>query len=110
MRDDNNNTNSHYCISVKDLVKSYDTHNLKRNVIDGISFDIEYGKVFGFLGPNGAGKTTTIKILTGILQPTAGSIKILDKDIKKINFKEIKKRIGVVTKNPSFKSNLKVEL
>src|SRR5919107_5390644 len=107
----NNNTNNRYhhnhhpCISVKHLVKSYGTSHLKRNVIDDISFDIDYGKVFGFLGPNGAGKTTTIKILTGILQPTAGSIKILDKDIKKINnFKEIKRQIGVITQNPSFES------
>jgi ABC-2 type transport system ATP-binding protein len=74
----NNNSNNkqHYCISVKNIVKSYDSSNLKRNVIDDISFDIDYGKIFGFLGPNGAGKTTTIKILTGILQPTAGSIEI----------------------------------
>jgi ABC-2 type transport system ATP-binding protein len=105
-----NNKRYQYCISVKNLVKSYNTYHLKRNVIDDISFDIDYGKVFGFLGPNGAGKTTTIKILTGILQPTAGSIKILDKDIKKINnFKEVKRRIGVVTQNPSFESNLTVE-
>ena len=112
---DNNNTttiitnNNRYCISVKNLVKSYGSSNLKRNVIDDISFDIEYGKVFGFLGPNGAGKTTTIKILTGILQPTSGSIKILNKDLKKNNLIEIKRRIGVVTQNPSFESNLTVE-
>ena len=85
-----NNTNNinnkqHYCISVKNLVKSYDSSNLKRNVIDDISFDIDYGTVFGFLGPNGAGKTITIKILTEILQPTTTrSIKIVEKDIKKI--------------------------
>jgi ABC-2 type transport system ATP-binding protein len=112
MRDSNNsdnNNNHHYCISVKNLVKSYSSKNIKRNVIDDISFDIDYGTVFGFLGPNGAGKTTTIKILTGILQPTAGSIKILDKDIKKNNFKEIKRQIGVITQNPSYESNLTVE-
>jgi ABC-2 type transport system ATP-binding protein len=104
-----NNSNS-YCISVKNLVKTYDSSNSKKIVIDDISFDINYGTVFGFLGPNGAGKTTTIKILTGILQPTQGSIKILDKDIKKNNtFNEIKKRIGVITQNPSFESNLTVE-
>ena len=69
----------------KNLVKSYDSSNLKRNVIDDISFDIDYGTVYGFFGPNGAGKTTTIKILTEILQPTkASSIKILENDIKKI--------------------------
>jgi ABC-2 type transport system ATP-binding protein len=111
MSDNNNNTNNkHYCISVKNLVKSYgSSSNLNRNVIDDISFDIDYGTVFGFLGPNGAGKTTTIKILTGILQASAGSIKILNKDIKKNNFKEIKRQIGVVTQNPSFESNLTVE-
>ena len=111
MRDSNNsdNNNHHYCISVKNLVKSYSSKNIKRKVIDDISFDIDYGTVFGFLGPNGAGKTTTIKILTGILQPTAGSIKILDKDIKKNNFKEIKRQIGVITQNPSYESNLTVE-
>jgi len=108
------NTNHHhylgdYCISVKNLVKSYNTSHLKRTIIDDISFDIDYGTIFGFLGPNGAGKTTTIKILTGILEPTSGSIKILDKEIKKNNFKEIKRRIGVITQNPSFESNLTVE-
>ena len=113
MRNNNNTTTTNHkqcCISVKNLVKSYgSSSNLKRNVIDDISFDINYGTVFGFLGPNGAGKTTTIKILTGILQPTAGSIKILNKDLKNNNFKEIKRRIGVVTQNPSFESNLTVE-
>src|SRR6188472_3803401 len=111
MRDNNNTTtnNKQYCISVKNLVRSFgSSSNLKRNVIDNISFDIDYGTVFGFLGPNGAGKTTTIKILTGILQPTTGSIKIFEKDIKN-NFKEIKRRIGVITQNPSFESNLTVE-
>ena len=104
----NNNSNNRFCISVKNLVKSYNTSNIKRNTIDNISFDIDYGTVFGFLGPNGAGKTTTIKILTGILQPTTGSIKIFEKDVKN-NIKEIKRRIGVVTQNPSFESNLTVE-
>ncbi len=64
----NNDKNKQHSISVKNLVKSYDLSNLKRNVIDDISFDIDYGSVFGFLDPNGAGKTTRIKILTGILQ------------------------------------------
>ena len=106
----NNNNNSYYCISVKNLVKTYESSISKRNVIDDISFDIDYGTVFGFLGPNGAGKTTTIKILTGIVQPTRGSIRIFDKDINKNNnFNEIKKRIGVITQNPSFESNLTVE-
>ena len=85
------NPHYNYCISVKNLVKSYNSSNLKINVINHISFDIDYGTVIGFLGPNGAGKTTTIKFLTGVLQPTAGSIKIQGKDIKN-NFKEIERR------------------
>ena len=105
-----NNNNSSYCISVKNLVKTYKSSISNKNVVDDISFDIDYGTVFGFLGPNGAGKTTTIKILTGIVQPTRGSIRIFDKDINKNNnFNEIKKRIGVITQNPSFESNLTVE-
>ena len=108
-----NNNNNSYCISVKNLVKSYYESSMsKRNVVvvDDISFDIDYGTVFGFLGPNGAGKTTTIKILTGILQPTEGTIRIFDKEINKNNnFNEIKKRIGVITQNLSFESNLTVE-
>jgi ABC-2 type transport system ATP-binding protein len=107
-----NNNNISYCISVKNLVKSYYESSIsKRNVVvDDISFNIKYGTVFGFLGPNGAGKTTTIKILTGILQPTQGYIKIFDKETNKNNnFNEIKKRIGVITQNPSFESNLTVE-
>ena len=104
----NNISNNRSCISVKNLVKSYNSSKVKINAINNISFDIDYGTVFGFLGPNGAGKTTTIKILTGIIQPTTGSIKIFEKDIKN-NFKEIKRRIGVITQNPSFESNLTVE-
>src|SRR5687768_6779280 len=110
INNNNNNNSNSFCISVKNLVKTYNSSKSKRNVIDDISFDIDYGTVFGFLGPNGAGKTTTIKILTGILQPTQGSIKILDKEINKNNnFNVIKKRIGVITQNPSFESNLTVE-
>jgi ABC-2 type transport system ATP-binding protein len=45
--------------------------------VDGISFDIEPGEVVGFLGPNGAGKTTTLKMLSGLLFPTAGEIRVL---------------------------------
>ncbi|MBL8062556.1 MAG: ATP-binding cassette domain-containing protein [Anaerolineales bacterium] len=50
-----------------------------RNVkaVDGISFDIQPGEVVGFLGPNGAGKTTTLKMLSGLLHPTAGSVSVL---------------------------------
>lgn len=47
------------------------------DALKGISFDIEEGELVGFLGPNGAGKSTTLKILTGILHPTSGSVDIM---------------------------------
>lgn len=93
-----------YCIEVSDLRMNYG----RVAAVDGISFDVDYGMVFGFLGPNGAGKTTTIKVLTTLVHPTAGRVGIFGKDIVK-NAKEIKKRIGVVLQEPSFEGNLTVE-
>lgn len=92
------------CIQVSNLYKSYRSVH----AVNGISFDVDYGKVFGFLGPNGAGKTTTIHMLTMLASPTSGVIKIFGKDIIK-HSKEIKKRIGVVLQEPSFEANLTVE-
>src|ERR671922_2761057 len=92
------------CIDVSDLRKSY----RQVHAVDGVSFGVEYGKVFGFLGPNGAGKTTTIKVLTTLVHPTSGSVRIFGRDIVK-HQKEIKKRIGVVLQEPSFEANLTVE-
>jgi ABC-2 type transport system ATP-binding protein len=99
-----NKYNKQYCISVFDLRQTYGSFN----AIDGISFNLEYGKVFGFLGPNGAGKTTTIKILTTLIQPSSGTVKIFGKDILSHSM-EIRKRIGVVMQQPSFEANLTVE-
>src|SRR5262249_49246704 len=45
--------------------------------VDGVSFNVAAGEVVGFLGPNGAGKTTTLKCLTGLLHPTAGTVRVL---------------------------------
>jgi ABC-2 type transport system ATP-binding protein len=96
--------NGSICIHVSDLHKSYG----QVHAVDGISFDVEYGKVFGFLGPNGAGKTTTIKVLTTLVRPTSGVVKIFGKDIVK-HSREIKKRMGVVLQEPSFEANLTVD-
>jgi ABC-2 type transport system ATP-binding protein len=63
--------------------------------VDNVNLRVEAGQFFGFLGPNGAGKSTTIKMLTGLLAPTSGSIRILGGDLQ-ANSAEIKRQIGVV--------------
>ncbi|MEW6605288.1 MAG: ABC transporter ATP-binding protein [Thermoproteota archaeon] len=92
------------CIHVSDLRRSYG----QVHAVNGVSFDVEYGRVFGFLGPNGAGKTTTMRVLTTLVHPTSGTVQIFGKDIVK-HQREIKKRIGVVLQEPSFEANLTVE-
>jgi ABC-2 type transport system ATP-binding protein len=63
--------------------------------VDGIDLRVAPGQFFGFLGPNGAGKSTTIKMLTGLLAPSSGSIEILGLDLEG-NPVEVKRQIGVV--------------
>ncbi|HSF82753.1 MAG TPA: ABC transporter ATP-binding protein [Anaerolineales bacterium] len=78
-------------IEVYDLVRDY--NGLR--ALQGISFAVERGEIFGFLGPNGAGKTTTIKILTGQLRPSSGSARVADCDV--VTEREaLKPQIGVV--------------
>src|ERR671920_302630 len=98
-------TEQQHCISVYELMKYY---NNDIRAINGISFNVKYGKVFGFLGPNGAGKTTTIKILTTLIRPSSGKVHIFGKDVVK-HSSEVRKRIGVVLQQPSFEANLTVE-
>ncbi len=63
--------------------------------VDGVNLTVDSGQFFGFLGPNGAGKSTTIKILTGLLAPSEGRIRILGIDLIE-NPVEVKRRVGVV--------------
>src|SRR5215217_3401812 len=63
--------------------------------VDHINLRVNRGSFFGFLGPNGAGKSTTIKMLTGLLAPTSGTLRVLDLDISAQPM-EVKRRIGVV--------------
>src|SRR6266850_4248759 len=64
-------------LSVDNLSKKYG----EMIAVDGISFKVDRGEIVGLLGPNGAGKTTTINMVLGVLEPTAGSIRIEDIDV-----------------------------
>ena len=67
--------------------------------VDDCTFSVEDGKITGFIGPNGAGKTTTLKMITGILEATEGTITLDGSDIRKKPI-EAKKKIGFVSDNP----------
>jgi len=64
-------------LEVENLTKQYDSFT----AVDRVSFNLAAGEIVGLLGPNGAGKTTTINMILGILKPTAGSIRMLGRDL-----------------------------
>lgn len=82
-------------IEVKNLVKRYGDHT----AVDGLSFTIEEGKIYGFLGPNGAGKSTTMNMITGYLASTEGEILINGHDIME-EPEEAKRCIGYLPEQP----------
>lgn len=65
-------------IETQNLVKRYGD----KTAVNNVSFEVYGGEIFGFLGPNGAGKTTTIKMIVGLLQPTAGIVKVAGYDVQ----------------------------
>lgn len=77
-------------VGVRDLVKVFGTDV---HAVDGITFSVQEGEIFGFLGPNGAGKTTTIRILVALLQRTAGEVSVAGFDPAEAG-SEVRKRIG----------------
>jgi ABC-2 type transport system ATP-binding protein len=79
-------------LRIEGLTKSFDG---KTNVVDGVSFTVMQGEIFGFLGPNGAGKSTTINMLTTILRPTAGDATVCGHDLIKEQT-AVRRDIGVV--------------
>ncbi|HUC84427.1 MAG TPA: ABC transporter ATP-binding protein [Candidatus Acidoferrales bacterium] len=89
-----------------------ETSNLTRDfgkirAVDGVSLRVEAGRFYGFLGPNGAGKSTTIKMLTGLLAPSQGAIRILGEDVGDPKLAlQVKRRIGVVPENLALFDNL----
>ena len=87
-------------------------HNLTRRfgdftAVDSISFDVAPGEVFGFLGANGAGKTTAIKMLIGLLAPTAGDARVAGLDVVK-EIEEVRRRIGYMSQRFSLYEDLTV--
>ena len=84
-------------IQVHDLRKSYG--DLK--AVDGISFGVSAGEVFGILGPNGAGKTTTVEILEGMRAPDSGIAVVNGIDVQK-NPRAVKKIIGIQLQSSAF--------
>ncbi len=76
-------------IEVRGLTKTYGTER----AVDTISFDVQHGEVLGFLGPNGAGKSTTMKVITGYLRPTEGTVFVDGLDVREQAI-DIRKRIG----------------
>lgn len=80
-----------HSIIVEGLTKRYGD----KLALDGVSFKVERGEVFGYLGPNGAGKSTTINILSGLIEPTGGTAVIDGHDLRRERV-EIKRKIGVV--------------
>lgn len=77
-------------IEVRDLRKTYS----ETRAVDGVSFSVEPGEVFGLLGPNGAGKTTTVEIIEGLRTLDSGDVNVLGVDLRR-DVRAIKSRIGV---------------
>jgi ABC-2 type transport system ATP-binding protein len=90
-------------VEIRDLVKQFGAFR----AVDGISLDVEAGEIFGFLGANGAGKSTTIRMLCGLLTPSAGTARVLGIDVAK-EPEEVKKRIGYMSQRFSLYEDLSV--
>jgi len=83
-----------HAIEIRNLHKQYG----KTVAVEDLSLDVPSGSFFGFLGPNGAGKSTTIGCLTGLLDPTSGTVRLLDQPFDD-NAVALKKRVGVMPEN-----------
>lgn len=85
-------------VEIKNLYYSYNSSP----ILENISLEIQEGEFWGIVGPNGAGKSTLLKIITGLLTPQRGIVKIFNKDIKQL--KEEKRLIGYVPQKPNIEN------
>jgi ABC-2 type transport system ATP-binding protein len=91
-------------IEVQNLTKRYG--NLV--AVDNVSFRVEHGEILGFLGPNAAGKTTTMRIITGYMPPTDGTVRVAEFDVVEDSI-EAKRRIGYLPEHPPLYNDMTVE-
>jgi ABC-2 type transport system ATP-binding protein len=94
---------NNYAVEVENLTKTFGDFT----AVDGVTFNIRTGEIFGFLGPNGAGKTTTIRMLLGLLRPTSGRASVLGYDIVD-EAKRIRQNIGYMSQRFSLYEDLTV--
>jgi ABC-2 type transport system ATP-binding protein len=88
-------------LRIENLHKSFKTGFIpkRKEILKGLSLDVQEGQIFGYLGPNGAGKTTTIKCILGLIFPDAGTIEIFGHPYMSLKAKE---KIGFLPENPYF--------
>src|SRR5882762_5066202 len=88
-------------LEVRNLIKRYN----RIRAVDGVSFTIRRGEILGYVGPNGAGKSTTVKVLTGLIDPTAGQILFHGQDVRE-DWIGFQRRMGYVPEEPHLYSHL----
>ena len=89
-------------IQTHDLCKQYGSA-LR---VSHLNLNIPEGSVYGFLGPNGAGKSTTLKMILGLVRPTAGSIRVLEKDMDSATRLSVLRQVGSLIESPSYYGHL----
>ena len=96
-------TEADQAVRVEGLVKRFGSFT----AVDGISFTVKRGEIFGILGPNGAGKTTTLEMIEGLLKPTQGSVSVLGLNVLK-EPNQVKAKIGVQLQSSAYHDYLKL--
>jgi len=104
MKIDTTNRANHHAVETVELVKRFGDFT----AVNGVTFTVERGEIFGFLGPNGAGKTTTMRMLMGLIRPTSGSATVLGFDVVE-RTADIRRRIGYMSQRFSLYNDLTVD-